>query len=272
MESGVIPISNWQLALSVVLLLLAGGVSAALQLGLLRSLLWGGVRTFLQLTLIGYALTYIFAWNNPWVILLAVLFMTAVATQTATHRSHSVPRTQYPRALAFLSLLASTMLVGVIVVGLIIGPEPWYSARVAIPIFGMLLGNSMNGIALSLERLYSSVNAHLPEVEELLALGATPWEAVRPSVKEAVRAGMTPTINSLMVTGLVSLPGMMTGQILGGADPRVAVRYQVVVMFMIAAAVALGCLLLVGLSYRRLFTDDEYLIPELRQSRNGSTE
>jgi putative ABC transport system permease protein len=83
---------------------------------------------------------------------------------------------------------------------------------------------------------------------------------------------MTPTINSLMVTGLVSLPGMMTGQILGGADPRVAVRYQVVVMFMIAAAVALGCLLLVGLSYRRLFTDDEYLIPELRQSRNGSTE
>lgn len=264
MTSGVVPIATWQLALTVVLVLLAGSVSAALQLGLLRLLIWGTVRTFVQLTLIGYALVYIFAWNNAWVILAVIVVMTWVATQAATTRSQAAA--DYPRAFAFLALLASTLLVGTIVVALIIGPDPWYSARVAIPIFGMILGNSMNGIALALERLYSSVRSHLAEVEELLTFGATPWEAVRERVQEAVRTGMTPTINSLMVVGLVSLPGMMTGQILGGADPRQAVRYQIVVMLMIAAAVAIGCLLLVSLSYRRLFNDEGALIPELQRS------
>ncbi|MFA7468137.1 MAG: ABC transporter permease, partial [Desulfotomaculaceae bacterium] len=90
----------------------------------------------------------------------------------------------------------------------------------------------------------------------MLTFGATPWEAIQTSVREAIRAGMTPTINSLMVVGLVSLPGMMTGQILGGADPREAVRYQIVVVLMIAAAVAIGCLILVGLSYKKLFNND----------------
>ncbi|BAS28508.1 ABC transporter permease [Limnochorda pilosa] len=265
MNSGVVPISDWQLALSALLLLMAGGVSAALRLGLLRSLVWGAVRTFVQLTLIGYALTYIFALNNVWLILVIVILMTWVASRASTKRSGI--GSAYPRALAFLALFASTFLVGVIVVGLIIGPDPWYSARVAVPIFGMILGNSMNGIALSLERLYSTARAHAGEVEQLLAFGAKPWEAVRRHVKEAIRAGMTPTINSLMVVGLVSLPGMMTGQILGGADPHQAVRYQIVVMFMIAAAVAIGCLLMVGLSYRRLFNDEDALIPELQRSR-----
>lgn len=267
MNAGVVPINNWQLALTVVLLALAGGVSSALRLGLLRSLAWGAVRTFVQLTVIGYALTYIFTFNRLWLILLVAVFMTWVAARTATGRSNV--GTQYPKTLAFAALLASNLLVGWIVVALIIGPTPWYSARIAIPIFGMLLGNSMNGIALSLERMYSSTRAHAAEVEQLIAFGARPWEAIQPYVKEAVRAGMTPTINSLMVVGLVSLPGMMTGQILGGADPHQAVRYQIVVMFMIAATVAIGCLLLVGLSYRRLFTPEGALITDLQQSEQS---
>ncbi|MBE3599732.1 MAG: iron export ABC transporter permease subunit FetB [Limnochordaceae bacterium] len=265
MNTGVIPISDAQLALSVVLVLLAGGVSAALQLGLLRPLLVGTLRTFVQLMLIGYVLAFIFESNRPWLVFLVAVAMTAVATQAATARTRDV--TRYPRELAFAALFASSVLVGGIVVGLIIRPEPWYSARVAIPIFGMILGNSMNGVALALQRLYGSTRERLAEVEELLAFGATPWEAVRESVKEAVRTGMTPTINSMMVVGLVSLPGMMTGQILGGADPRQAVRYQIVVMLMISAAVALGCLVLVLSAYRRLFTADGALDPELQRSR-----
>lgn len=265
MQQGVIPVSDFQLALSILLVVLAGGVSAALRLGLLKSLLWGTVRTFVQLTLIGYVLTYVFAVNNVWLVLLMVILMCAIAARTATGRTPNVP--DYPAALGFLSLVASTFLVGAMVVGLIITPEPWYAARIVIPIFGMILGNSMNGIALSLDRLYGEVRARAGEVEALLAFGATPWEAVRDCVREAIRAGMTPTINSLMVVGLVSLPGMMTGQILGGADPRDAVRYQIVVMLMIAAAVAIGCLLLVGLSYRRLFTEDGALLPLHGRSR-----
>ncbi|MCD5405754.1 MAG: ABC transporter permease, partial [Desulfotomaculum sp.] len=149
------------------------------------------------------------------------------------------------------------------VIGLVINPEPWYSARVVIPIIGMILGNVMNGIALSLDKLYSEVSARFEEVETLLAFGATPWEAVRDIVREAIRTGMTPTINSLMVVGIVSLPGMMTGQILAGVDPQQAVRYQIIVALMIASTVAVGCLILVGLSYKKLFTKEGYLAKEV---------
>lgn len=265
MNEGVIPITNLQLALSIVLVLLAGGVSAALKLGLLKSLLWGTVRTVVQLTLIGYALVYIFALESLPLVFGIILFMCAIAARTASRRTNDT--TGGSGVLAFIALFASTFLVGLIVVVLIIGPEPWYSARIAIPIFGMILGNSMNGIALSLERLYSEVRARTGEIEALLTFGATPWEAVRDCVREAMRAGMMPTVNSLMVVGLVSLPGMMTGQILGGVDPVEAVRYQIVVMLMIAAAVALGCLLLVGMSYRRLFNRDGALAREVQRSR-----
>jgi putative ABC transport system permease protein len=264
-EAGVVPISGWQLAFTVILVGATGAISAALQLGLHKQLLWGAVRTFAQLTLMGYVLTYLFELNNPWVVLLYVLFMTAVATRTATQRSSHKER--YPSDMAFVSLLASTFLVGAIVVGLILSPHPWYSARVVIPITGMILGNSMNGIGLALERLYDEVRLRQGEVEELLSFGATPWEAIRQCARTALATAMKPTINSLMVVGLVSLPGMMTGQILAGADPRQAVRYQIVVMLMIAAAVAIGCLALVGLSYKRLFTSESALRPHVRQSR-----
>ncbi len=259
MESSIIPISNFQLAFTVILVLITGGVSSFLKLGLLRSLIWGTIRTFIQLTLVGYALTYIFAVNNLWLIIAIITLMCYFASLTAVKRTPNVPN--FPTFLAFLSLVASTYLVGSIVMNLIISPDPWYSARIAIPIFGMILGNTMNGIALSLDRLYGEAKSHTAEIEALLAFGATPWEAIHDSVREAIRAGMTPNINSLMVVGLVNLPGMMTGQILGGADPREAVRYQIVVMLMITAAVTIGCLILVGLSYRKLFNNDGALQP-----------
>ncbi len=265
MENATIPISNLQLAFTVVLVLITGAISSLLKLGLLRSLLWGTVRTFVQLTLVGYALTYIFKINNLWLIMAIITLMCFIASKTAVKRTPNVPN--YPSLLAFVSLLASTYLVGSLVTVLIISPDPWYSARIAIPIFGMILGNSMNGIALSLDRLYSEARSRSAEIEAMLTFGATPWEAIRSSVQEAVRAGMTPTINSLTVVGLVSLPGMMTGQILGGADPSEAVRYQIVVMLMIAAAVAIGCLILVGLSYKKLFNEDGALQPFVLQSK-----
>ena len=219
----------------------------------------------MQLSLIGYVLKYVFTVNNLWLIFAIIVLMCFVAAQASVNRIPNVARNSV--LLAFWSLLTSTLLVGLVVVRVIINPVPWYTARVMIPIFGMILGNSMNGIALSLDRLYSEAHARAGEIETLLAFGATPWEAIRGCVKDAIRAGMTPTINSLMVVGLVSLPGMMTGQILGGADPREAVRYQIVVMLMISAAVAIGCLLLVGFSYKKLFTADAALKSEILQSR-----
>lgn len=269
MDGGVIPITNGQLALSVVLVLTAGLISALLRLGLLKSLFLGTVRTFAQLFFIGYALSYIFSINHPALVFSIVLLMCAIATQASLRR---IPvQSAYPAVAGFLSLTASTFLVGLIVVALIIGPEPWYSARIVLPIFGMLLGNSMNAVSLSLDRLHVEIRTHAAEIETLLSFGATPWEAAQERVREALRAGMTPTINSLMVVGLVSLPGMMTGQILGGVDPREAVRYQIVVMLMIAAAVAIGCLILVLLSYRRFFNSEGALDPDRVYGTGHST-
>lgn len=261
---GYIEISYGQLFLSITLVLLTGIISAFLRLGLIKPLIWGTIRAFVQLTLIGYALSFIFKINNFLIILLIIIFMCYIASREASRRIRKAPGK--PDFISFIALTASTFLVGIIVVVLIISPEPWYTPQVMIPIFGMILGNSMNGIALSLDRMYGEIYAHIDEVEQLLCLGATPFEAVREYVKEAVAAGMTPTINSLMVVGLVSLPGMMTGQILAGMDPAVAVRYQFVVMVMIAAAVAMGCLIIVGLSYRKMFNEDMALNKKMYKS------
>ncbi len=264
MDYSYIPISNSQLAFSVGLVLLAGMVSAFLKLGLLPSLFWGTCRAFLQLTLIGYVLAYLFIINHFLLLLPIILLMCYIAAREAGKRITKSPHN--PTFISFIALSSSTFLVGTIVVVLIISPSPWYTAQVLIPIFGMILGNSMNGIALSLDRMYSEVYGKADQIEALLTFGATPWEAVRDLVKNAVAAGMTPTINSLMVVGLVSLPGMMTGQILAGMDPQMAVRYQFVVMIMIAAAVALGCFMIVAFSFKKLFTGDMALKETVRKN------
>jgi len=258
-----IPISNLQLALSVILVVITGLISAFLKLGLLKPLVWGTVRAFVQLTLIGYVLAYIFELNNLLLIVFIILLMCFIASREATRR---ITKTSYnPWLTSFISLTASTFLVGFLVVVIIISPHPWYSAHVAVPIFGMLLGNSMNAIALSLDRMHSEIYSHVDQVEQLLCFGATPWEAVRHYVRKAVAAGMTPTINALMIVGIVSLPGMMTGQILAGMNPQLAVRYQFVVMIMIAASVAIGCLLIVGLSYKKMFDEEMALVDFVRK-------
>jgi putative ABC transport system permease protein len=260
-----VPISDWQLVIAVSLVLAAGAVSALLRLGLLKTLAWATVRTFLQLFLMGWALKYLFAWDNPWLVLGLLVFMIAFAAWTALRRVTGAPKRRY--GLAFLSLVPGTFLVTTVVCLLVIRGDPWYSARVVVPIAGMILGNSLNGISLALDRLYGEVRAQAPRIEALLALGAGRWEAVRTEVRVALRAGMTPIINSMMAVGLVFLPGMMVGQILAGSDPLTAVRYQIVIMLMLAAAASIGSLLLVGLHYPKLFTADGALKPELSSSQ-----
>ena len=117
----------------------------------------------------------------------------------------------------------------------------------------MVLGNTMNGVSLATDHFLESVKEKGHEIEMELAMGATRWEAARRPVAEAVRRGMIPIVNSMMVVGVVSLPGMMTGQILAGSDPTVAVKYQIMVMFLIAAGASMGAMGMVLLSYRKLF-------------------
>jgi putative ABC transport system permease protein len=123
----------------------------------------------------------------------------------------------------------------------------------------MMLGNTMNGVALGLERLTSSVTQQRRVIEARLIQGA-PWcEAISLIRRDSMRVGMVPMLNAMAAAGVVSLPGMMTGQILAGADPMEAVKYQILIMFLIASGTGFGTMAAVHVGARRLFDERERL-------------
>lgn len=265
-----LPLSPEQLLIAAALLVLAGLVSIALRLGLEKRLAIAAARTVIQLLAIGYVLRWVFSAyagdtpEDPLQDLLKgpataalVAIMIAVASRSAIKR----PSRTFAGAgmLAFVSLTLAGLFVTCTVTAVIIRVEPWYTPQYLIPLLGMVLGNGLTGISLCLDQFLEQLDDRRALIEMELAHGATAWEAAREPLAEAVRRGMIPIINSMTVVGLVSLPGMMTGQILQGAPPLQAVRYQIVVMFMIAAAVSLGCMLLGGLAFRALFNERHQL-------------
>ena len=138
------------------------------------------------------------------------------------------------------SMMTASVLVTVFALVTALRPDPWYDPRYAIPLLGMILGNCMTGVALGLNTLTDSLFFRRASVEARLMLGATRWEAAAPVTRDALRSALIPTVNSMAATGLVSLPGMMTGQILSGVPPAEAVKYQILVTFLIAGGTGLG--------------------------------
>jgi len=256
-SAGALTISDGRLALSALLILVNVGLSAALRLGLGRSLLLASVRMVVQLLLVGYVLEWLFHQDQAPLIVLVGAAMAMIAGVSAVQRTRQRFAGIYLNSL--LSVMASSALVtGLAVTGLI-QPQPWYNPQYLIPLLGMVLGNTLNGLSLGLDRFMEGLRSDRDQVETALALGANRWEACQAVVRDAIRVAMIPTINSMMVMGLVSLPGMMTGQILQGAAPAAAVRYQIVILFMIASATALGVFAVVGLAYGRLTSADHQL-------------
>ena len=251
MSEGYIQLTYSQVAIAASLILVNGAISLVLDLGLHRRLLIAAFRTVVQLALVGFVLQWVFALSRWYGVVALMLAMALVAGLAAVGRT--ARRYAGIRLNSILSVWMSSWLVtGVALFG-ILGVEPWYSPQYAIPLLGMMLGNTLNGISLGLDRFGSDLVGQRDQVEALLALGATRWEAAGPQVRQAVRTGMIPIVNAMMVVGLVSLPGMMTGQILAGIDPIEAVKYQIIILFMIASATALGTVSVVLLSYLRLF-------------------
>ena len=246
-----VDLSWWQLAIAAGLILISGGVSIVLKLRMERRLAVASLRTIVQLGLVGYVLKWVFELDTLLALGPVFLLMIATATNAAIRRPERHYRGSAPRA--FISLALTGLVITVTATRLIIGIDPWYSPSYFIPLLGMVLGNGMNGIALCLDHLLESFSLRRGQVEMELALGASAWESACGPVSAAVKRGMLPIINSMMVVGIVSLPGMMTGQILAGADPLRAVKYQIVIMFMIAAGTALGSILIALLSYRALY-------------------
>lgn len=266
LAGGVVLIGWPQLLLASGFVLVTGALALWMQLGVTRDLAVAAVRTYVQLLMLGLVLRWAFAADRWWWVVGILAIMIVSAARIILKRAPDAPSGLFLAAVVSMAVTGITVTFAV--TGLVIGAEPWYSPRYVIPIAGMVLGNSMTGIALSLERVFSDMDSRSDELLAMTALGATPWEAAYPSVRSALRAGLIPAINSMAAAGLVFIPGMMTGQILAGADPVEATKYQIVVMLMVAAAEVIGAVLAVLMAYGRRFSaEGVFLEKGLRQPR-----
>lgn len=254
-----ISLSPLDLTLAALLVVALAGVTVWARMGLGRSLLIAGARTVIQLLLVGLILQTLFDHAQlGWVALMAAV-MLAVAGYEVMARQQRRFAGLWGYGIGTVTMFISAFAVTVLALTTMVGPTPWWEPQYAIPLLGMLLGNTMTGIALGLDRLTQTVWRERRTIEGRLAMGASWSEAVTTMRREAARSGLMPTINAMAAAGIVSLPGMMTGQILAGAPPVEAVKYQILIMFLITAGTGFGTLGAVWFASRRLFDTRERL-------------
>ena len=256
-----IPLNLWNIAIASGFVILAGLASILLKLRVEKDIGIASVRALIQLSLAGLAIGFVFGLKSiVWVLLLALVMTLFAAREVISRLKTRIPGSGWD---AVLAMTVTSFVVSITVTGVVIGADPWWTPRIFIPISGMILGNSLVGISLALDRFMNGCSEQRAEIEARLTLGAGANEAVLPIERDAIRTGMMPMINAMSIVGVVSLPGMMTGQLIAGADPKDAALYQVIVMYMLVAATALGSIIAVLLARRRIFTRDLALRAEI---------
>jgi putative ABC transport system permease protein len=250
-------LSTVDVLLAASLLAINGGISIWFRLGLGRDLFVAAVRMVVQLSLVGLALKTLFISVSPWFTALAAIIMVCFGGYEAMARQRRRLAGMWGYGIGTGVMLTAAATVTIFALATQIQADPWYHPRFAIPLLGMILGNCMNGVALGLNELLGRLSRERAAIDAMLALGYDKREAMAPLTRDAIRTGLIPIINAMAATGLVALPGMMTGQILAGVDPTEAVKYQMLVMFLIGGGTALGVLLAVLIAARRV-TDDRH--------------
>jgi len=235
-------ISLWNLILAFLSMAIPFLIFRHYDLKLNKDLLIGMVRMVLQLSLVAVYLEWIFVLNNAWINSLWVLIMVLIGADTVVRRIN-IPRKLFLVPL-MLSGFISMVIIDTFFIGLVIRPEYFFDARYFIPISGMVLGNSLNHNIVGLTAWFEGMTKKKELYYFLLTNGGNERNAMRPFIQDALRKGLNPMIATMSVMGLISLPGMMTGQILGGASPAVAIKYQIMIML----AIFTGCTLTLLLS------------------------
>ena len=192
--------------------------------------------------------------------------MLTAGVQITLSRAKNAPKTLHRGLIVpvLLALSVTLLLMVSLVTELIVRPQPWYAPQLVVPLAGMLLGNTVSALAVGLSRFFESMKDRRDDIDMLLALGATPWEASRPSVVSSIRLGLMPTTASLASAGIVTIPGMMAGQVIAGGDPLDAAKYQFVILAAIAALTLLADSLIMLLVYRSCFDEANRLRPIAR--------
>lgn len=252
-------LSPTDLALSAVLLTIMALLSWRMRLGLGQRIGVAAARMVVQLALIALVLEALFARASLiWVGIMSVVMIAAAGREVHARQRHRL-KGGWGLGIGTVSMFVSSFSVTLLALTVIIDHQPWYAPQYAVPLLGMVLGNTMNGVALGLDRLNSEAMLRRNAIEARLMLGWRAVDAIADARREATRIGMIPILNAMAAAGLVSLPGMMTGQILAGVAPLEAVKYQIMVMFLIAGATGLGTLIAIELGARRLFDARERL-------------
>lgn len=257
MSMDYITLDTTDLAIAALLLLIDGALALWLRLGVTTRLIVAAGRMVVQLTLMAMVLEALFATTSPWWTGVAVAVMILFAGREVSRRQDRPLAGPWGWGLGSVSIFLSAVLVTVFALTTAVRPDPWYDARYALPLLGMILGNTMNGVALGLTTLTTLAVKDRAAVEARLALGATRWEALHHITVAALRNGLIHIINAMSAAGLVFIPGMMTGQLLAGAAPVEAAKYQILIMFLIAGGTAIGALAAVLLGAWRL-TDSRH--------------
>jgi putative ABC transport system permease protein len=248
-----VSISLEEVAASLALIAVAVAVSFWRRAELEQDIGVAVVRSFLQLTAVGFVIQAIFDSDSLWLVAALLAGMVAFGTWTARGRARAVPRASGPIGLALA--VAAGVTLGLVLVFGVFEPEPRY----LVPVGGMVIGNSMTAVAVTLNRLADEVHDRRREIEAVLALGATSAQAARATVARSLRSGMIPLVDSTKTTGVVFFPGTMVGMLVAGAAPVDAVRLQLVLLWVLLGAVALAGLIAVSLGYRAFFTDAHQL-------------
>ncbi|HEC17920.1 MAG TPA: iron export ABC transporter permease subunit FetB [Gammaproteobacteria bacterium] len=264
-----ITLSALDLSLAACLVLALAALSWRMRLGLSGQLLVAAARTVVQLLLVGLVLKALFAHVHLlWIGGISLVMLLAAGREVMARQQRRFTG-GWGFGLGTGAMFVSSFAIAILTLVTIIGADPWYEPQYAVPLLGMLLGNTMNGIALALDRLTATAWQQRAVIEQRLMLGATRHEAITDIRREAMRSGMMPIINAMSVAGLVSLPGMMTGQILAGSPPVEAVKYQILIMFLISAGTGFGVTTALWLAAKRLFDERHRLrLDTLNSPRN----
>lgn len=247
-----ITLSAGDLAIASSLIFLCAFLSLMMSLRIHRLLLWAAARMVVQLLLIGFVLRYVFSVGSPWLTGLVALVMAGATTYEVGARQERRLSTGWQYGVGGGATVLSTVIIVVLALTTALRPHPWYDARHALPLTGIILGGVMNSVSLSLNSLFNAAARERAAIEARLALGDGRYAALRDLAAQAIRTALIPTINQMMAAGLITLPGIMTGQLLAGMDPVSAAKYQILLMFLIVGGNCCGAFAAVFLVIQRL--------------------
>ena len=230
------------LAVAAILVVLNAVLTWMFDLGLTRTILIAGVRVIVQLLLVGLVLKTVFALASPLLIAAIALAMFAMASYEISSRQERRFAGAWGYGIGAGTTMLATVLVTAFALFGTLRPSPWYAPQILIPLLGIILGNVMNGVSVSLNALSTAIVRERPAIEGRLALGTDRYTALKPLQRSALRSGMIPIINQMSAAGVITLPGMMTGQILAGMDPLEAAKYQILLLFLLSGGAGLGAL------------------------------